>query len=161
VLTLSFRRVSPTHHEFAYARADGSGEALTLETRSFLEHDFIHLALESEARLTEAFFGLLDTGHSYAELSGKAETLAGGPEARIAEIVIGPLAGVVREQSALSAAEFCSRVADYMSQIGEQVPVWLTPETISRAKERFRRLNGEWKATRFGETMRVTFPPSA
>ena len=38
-LTIRLRRLSPTHHEFAYVREDGSGEAVKLETKSLLLHD--------------------------------------------------------------------------------------------------------------------------
>ena len=50
-LTLRFTRLSPDLHRFEYRRADQTGEALELETRSFLFHDLLHYALENEAQL--------------------------------------------------------------------------------------------------------------
>jgi len=50
-LVVRLTRVSPTHHRFAFGRADGSGESLELETKSCLFHDLLHFAVETEAQL--------------------------------------------------------------------------------------------------------------
>ena len=156
MLKLGFTRISPTHHRLDVTRGDGSKEELTLETRSALEHDFIHLALETEAGLKSSFFGLLDSGQSYADLSGKSPgTMVGTGETLIAEIVIGAMTGFVQGKG--DANVIVPGAKDYLTQLGETPPAWLTPELVMRVKERFRRLKGEWKATPFGQTMEITF----
>jgi hypothetical protein len=57
MLAIELKRISPTYHELRYRRSDGSGESIALESRSALEHDFIHVALETEAGLKGAFLG--------------------------------------------------------------------------------------------------------
>jgi len=44
---------------------------------------------------------------------------------------------------------------------GERLPVWLTAELIARVRERMRRLEGEWRATPFGQTMELRFSTGA
>jgi hypothetical protein len=138
MLRLGLTRVSSTHHRLDITRNDGSCESVTLETRSALEHDFIHLALETEAALKHAFFGLLDQGWSYAELSGKEpRRMPSEREAFIAEAVIGGLTRFVFGQADDDAEAIISRIKDYLIDLGERVPDWLTPELASCVKERF------------------------
>ena len=77
LLTLRFTRVSPTRHRFEYRRADGTGEAIEMETRSLLTHDLLHYAVESEAHLKGSFYGILGKIGGYEELSGRRRRGAG------------------------------------------------------------------------------------
>jgi hypothetical protein len=56
-LLIQLTRVSPTHHRSAYRREDGSGGAHELESKSFLTHDLLHFCAETEAALTDGFYG--------------------------------------------------------------------------------------------------------
>jgi hypothetical protein len=80
-----------------------------------------------------------------------------GSQARIAEMVIGALTNYVRGRSEASAQETAENIARYLTQVGEAQPAWLSDDLIVRVKERWRQLNGEWKATPFGKTMRIEF----
>lgn len=51
-MRISLTKLSDARHRFSYLRADGSGETLELETRSFLIHDLVHFALENAAAFT-------------------------------------------------------------------------------------------------------------
>jgi hypothetical protein len=155
-LTLRFTRISPTHHRFEYRRADGSGEALEMETRSLLFHDLLHLAVESEAGLRGSFYGILGKIGGYEELSVAGGGALGG-EIAITERVVGALTGAL-EDDALDTADFVARVTEYLDFFEERAPRWFTPDFIAAVRERMRRLMGRWKATRFGETMELTFP---
>ena len=42
--------------------------------------------------------------------------------------------------------------------MGERAPDWLTVELVVRVREHMRRLLGQWRAVRFGETMELRFP---
>ena len=89
-LTLRFTRISPTHHRFEYRRADGTGEAVEVETRSLLFHDLLHYAVESEAGLKGSFFGILEKIGGYEELVVAGGAALGG-EIAITERVIGAI----------------------------------------------------------------------
>ena len=67
-MNVFFQRIDPRTHRFFVERAPFSAIDETLETRSFLPHDFAHLALELTLKTNDGFFGLLAAGHSLASL---------------------------------------------------------------------------------------------
>jgi hypothetical protein len=155
-LSLRFTRVSPTHHRFEYRRADGSGEAIEMETRSLLFHDLLHLAVESEAALKGSFYGILGKIGGYEELSVAGGAALGG-EIAITERIVGALTGALQDE-ALDGEAFVARVTEYLDIYDERAPRWFTPAFVLAVRERMRQLMGRWKATPFGETLELGFP---
>ena len=152
-LTIRLTRISSTEHRFEYERADGTGEALDLVTREFLRHDMVHFAVETEARLRGSFYGLLDKIGGYAELTLEGAALGG--EAQITEMIVGPLQNALAPDGA--ATDIAERIVTFMRDMGLIPPRWLTGAFIDAVRERVRRLEGEWKATPFGEAMTLVF----
>jgi hypothetical protein len=157
LLTVCFTKLSPDRHRFEYRRADGTGEAIEMETRSLLMHDLVHYAVESEAGLKGSFYGILARIGGYQELSVNGGAALGG-EIAITERIVGAL------QGALAAADFDettfqSEVADYLSLFDDPQPRWFTPAFVAAVRERQRQLTGRWKATPLGETMELEFRP--
>jgi hypothetical protein len=150
-LTVRFKRLTPTHHEFAYVRADGSGEAVTLETKSLLQHDLIHFAVETEAGLRQSFYGKLASGLTLGRIA--AETLAG--EAAATERAVGAMTGALKTDA--PGERIVAGFQTLGEALGEPATPWFTADFVERARERMRRLEGEWKATPFGGTMSLTF----
>lgn len=157
-LTLRFTRLTPTQHRFEYRRMDGSGEAIEMKTRSLLLHDLIHYAVESEAGLRGSLYGLLAKVGGYQELTVNGGAALGG-EVAITERIVGALQGALNDDD-FDEMAFASAMADYLELYNDRPPRWLTPELLARVRERFRHLNGRWKATPFGQTMELVFPPS-
>ena len=158
MLSIRFTRISPTHHRFDYARPDGSGESQIFETRSTLRHDLVHFAYETEAGLTDSFYGLLAKGATFDDLAGKgADAFAPGVEAGITERIVGPLSGVAYGETEPQA--FLDGFARYLSSQGEAPPASLTLDLVMRVREHYRRLYGQWKSTPFSETMALDFAP--
>ena len=155
-LVIRLTRTSPTHHRFEYRRPDGSGEAIEMETRSFLFHDLLHYAVESEAHLRGSFYGILAKVGGYEELA-VAGGMALGGEAAITERVVGALTGALKAGDA-DARAFVERGTEFLDIYEEKAPLWLTPALVLTVKERMRRLEGQWKATPFGATMELSFP---
>ena len=155
-LSLRFTRVSPTHHRFEYRRQDGTGEAIEMETRSFLFHDLLHFAAESEAGLRGSFYGILGKIGGYEELSVAGGASLGG-EIAITERVVGALTGAL-QQDDLDAEDFVAQVTEYLDIYEERAPRWFTPAFTAAVRERMRQLMGHWDATPFGETMELSFP---
>lgn len=147
-LIVRFTRLSPTQHRFEAIRADGTRETRELETRSFLLHDLVHFALESEAGLKEGFYGMLARGADY-------DTPAAGAPAMQIESVVGPLQGATKGE--VDADAFVARFVSVQASIGAQAPAWLTADLIRRALERLRQLQGRWRATPFGQAMELRF----
>lgn len=143
-MIVRFTRLNPTHHRFEVTRSDGSREARELETRSLLTHDLVHFALESEGRLAHGFYGALARGSSY-------ETEA----AMEIEYVVGPLQGLLKGE--FDPAAFVERFRTVRENTEQRMPEWLTAELITRVIDRYRRLQGQWRATPFGQTMELSF----
>jgi hypothetical protein len=154
-LTLRFTRVSPTHHRFEYVRPDGTGEAIEMETRSFLVHDLLHYAVESEAHLKGSFYGILERIGGYEELSVNGGAALGG-EIAITERVVGALTGALQDAD-LSADTFVAQVAEYLDLFAERAPRWFSPAFVLAVRERMRQLMGRWKATPFAQPMELSF----
>jgi hypothetical protein len=155
-LTLRFTRVSPSHHRFDYRRADGSGEAIEMETNGLLFHDLLHYAVESEAALKGSFYGILGRIGGYQELSVGGGGALGG-EIAITERVIGALTEALPEAD-LDDEAFAAQVIENVDVYEERAPRWLTPVFTAAVRERMRRLMGRWEATPLGETMELVFP---
>jgi hypothetical protein len=155
MLQLKLTRVSPTHHRIEYVRADGTSESAEIESKSFLFHDFVHYAIETEAKLRGGFFGLLSKGHSYAELSGKAPSEHSTEEALVIEQAVGITTGVIKQIATPEEAMLAFK--ELRNATGKRVPSWYTPVLIERVRERLRHLLGHWNSMRFGETLELEF----
>jgi hypothetical protein len=157
LLTLRFTKLSDERHRFEYRRADGTGEAVEMETRSLLLHDLVHYAVESEAQLRGSFYGILARIGGYEELSVAGGAALGG-EIAITERIVGALQGALAETE-LDEAAFQTQVAEYLELFDERAPRWFTPAFVAAVRERLRQLTGRWKATANGETMELEFAP--
>lgn len=157
ILALRFTKLSEERHRFEYRRAGGTGEAIEMETRSLLTHDLVHYAVESEAGLKGSFYGILAKIGGYQELSVGGGAALGG-EVAITEIIVGALQGALADGD-VDAPAFIARVTEYLELMDHRPPRWLTPAFVAAVRERMRQLTGRWRATRFGQTMELSFPP--
>jgi hypothetical protein len=155
LLTLRFTRISPDRHRFEYRRADGTGEAIEMETRSLLLHDLTHYAVESEAQLKGSFYGILARIGGYQELSVNGGAALGG-EIAITEIIVGALQGALPSDE-LDAGALLASVTEYLELLDHRPPRWFTPAFVLAVRQRMRQLMGRWKATPFGDTMELEF----
>lgn len=147
-LIVRFTRLNPTHHRFEAIRPDGTRDVREFETRSLLLHDLVHFAVESEAKLKGGFYGTLAKGASY-------DAPREGSEAMQVEYVVGPLQGALKGE--IDPEAFVRRLRTVRADMGPPMPDWLTADKIRGALERLRQLQGQWRATPFGETMEVRF----
>jgi hypothetical protein len=155
ILTVRFTRVSPDAHRFEYRLPNGDGEVVELETRSALYHDLLHFAVETEAGLRGSFYGLLAKVGGYAELTVSGGAALGG-EIAITEALVGALTGAFKEET-LDPAAFIEGFGDYLGLFEARRPAWLTEEFLVAVKARMRALEGQWRATPFGQTMELEF----
>lgn len=148
-LTLRFTRLSEARHRFEAVRPGGEVVALELETRSYLLHDFVHFAVETEAGLQTGFYGQLARGAAH-------DDPAPGSEGGKVELVVAALQTASKGE--VDAFAFVEQLKAYWGQIGGEAPAWLQPAMIDGAVERLRQLQGRWRATPFGATMEIAFP---
>lgn len=58
-MLVQWTKLSDERHRFTVLREDGSRESLELDSRSFLIHDFMHFAMETECHEPPATIGLM------------------------------------------------------------------------------------------------------
>lgn len=137
-------RVSESEHRFQIQRADGSSESAVINTRSFLVHDLVHFAVESELGERQAFYGLLASGRSLSEINDRENPPSEAALMRI-EAWVGPLQSLCQGRGSKTAL------------LGhfEQMNTPLEAAFVDAVLERMRQLLGHWKSTPFAETMRL------
>jgi len=151
---IQLRKISDQQHELAIVRADGRRESVACETRSVLVHDFIHHAVEAEAKLDAGFWGSLARGRTLAEMNDRARPPSGDGAVEMATIerFVGALHGAAKGQGA---ADVVAGIERYAAGLNEPMPAWLTEAFVVAVQERLRRLLGAWNATPHGGTMEL------
>jgi hypothetical protein len=155
---IQLRKVSDQRHELAIVRPDGRRESVACETRSVLLHDFIHYAVEAEAKVETGFWGRLARGRTLAEMNDRARPPSGDGAAKMAtematiERFVGALHGAAKGQAA---ADVVAGIERYAAGLNEPMPAWLTETFVVAVQERLRRLVGAWNATPYGETLEL------
>lgn len=160
-MIVELKKVSPTHHAFTMVFANGGKETIQLETKTFLYHDLLHFAVESEAHLQHSFYGKLAKGQHYEDLQlPEMSVISGGgeDESLMTERIVGVMTGVLK--GGKGGEEAMGALHNLLSASGEEVPEWFTPDFVGRVKERMRTLEGAWKGTPFGSAMKLVFEVS-
>ena len=160
-LAVTLTAISPSTHRVAFLRADGPCDQAVLDTRSFLVHDLLHFAIESEAGFSRAFYGRFAGGACYralAVMTAADFSPAADNEAWLAQMLVGPLTPIARGQPLPPG--FVASLSEMMAAHGVTRPAWLDDDFLTRALGRFRRLSGHWKAAPFGQPMRLEFGAS-
>jgi hypothetical protein len=156
-MQIRLTRLSNDRHRLELVRDDGTREARELETRSALLHDLVHYAVETEAGLTASFYGRLANGETYDALTAEPPPDA---EAMQTEAVVARIHGVAKYDtwSDVDPERFVESIASGFRALGGSPPEWLTRELIVRVHERLRRVQGQWRATPFHQTLALEFP---
>ena len=156
-MQIRLTRLTNERHRLEVVRDDGTREARELQTRSALLHDLVHYAIETEAGLNASFYGRMARGETYEALMTEP---SGDAEAMQTEAVVASVQGVAKNDtwSGVDAERFAASIAAGFRSLGHEPPPWLTGELLVRVRERFRRVQGQWRATPFHETLVLLFP---
>lgn len=152
-LILRFTRLSDDRHRFEYRRADGTGEAIEMESEGLLLRDLARYAVESEAGLRGSFYGILAKIGGYEELCVAGGAALGG-EIAITEAIVETLM-LTGADEAFDAADFCERVEAALAFHDARLPRWLTDAFASAAFQRLVELANDWRAMTPGGTIEV------
>ncbi len=139
-MDIAITKLSDAEHRVSITRRDGSTDAETMVTREFLRHDFAHYAVETEVPVALGYWGCVAAG---ASLTGEGP---GGNDMAFAETLAGPVQTLMRLEAKPD------KYLDLLERIQPQIA---SPELARRIFERARQLTGHWRATSFGETMRI------
>lgn len=156
-MRILFHKVSNERHRLEIVRDGGVREAVECETRSYLQHDLLHYAVESEAGLVNGFWGNLHAGKTLAAMNDRTGRSLGaqGPELMQIEQVVGALSSVLKGRAP---DELVAGLRDAAAGAGTPFPAWLTTGFVSNVQERMRQLTGRWKSTAFGSVMELPWP---
>ena len=152
------QKLSDDRHVLKIVRHDGRSEEVECETRSYLAHDLLHYAVEGEARLDAGFWGNLARGKTLAQMNDRtgASMKAEAPELMAIERVVGALSGIAK---GVSPSVIYPRLRESFTSAEISTPAWLTEEVVSAVQDRMRRVLGHWKATPYGASMVLPWPP--
>ena len=142
-MKIVFVKTSDDEHTVKVIRCDNSTEEAVLNSRSFLRHDFAHLAIEMEIPLSAGYWGSVAAG---AALDGKS---LAGREIAIAESLAGPIQTLIRSNSGIGA---------YQDILDKMQPQLASRNLAKRIHERARQLLGNWRATAYGSEMTIDWP---
>lgn len=155
-MRIQLRKISDELHALALVRATGGREEVELPTRSYLLHDLLHFAVESEAALTAGFWGTLAAGRTLADVNDRSGRGLEGVATDLpwVERVVGALTSAAK---GVPAAQMMKGLATYAEATEVAWPAWLDEPFIVAVQERMRRLEGEWRATPYGGSMELVW----
>lgn len=142
-MDIVFTKISDEEHSVEVYRRDNSSEENVLNSRSFLRHDFAHLAIELEVPLKSGYWGSVAAGESLSGLNMK------GNEIGLAESLAGPVQTLMREEA---------NITQYADIIKKIRPELASDDLAARIHERARKIQGLWRATPYGEKMLIEWP---
>jgi hypothetical protein len=150
-MRIAFTKLTDAQHALEIIRTDGRRERVVCETRSYLTHDFLHLAVESEAGVDYGFWGKLAAGATLAAMNDRSQPVDSTSLLAIEQLV-GALHGATKGSTPTELVAGFRLNADALAA---PLPDWLTEELVGRVQERFRRLVGQWRATPYGASLEV------
>ncbi|MGD0679636.1 MAG: hypothetical protein ABSC94_29975 [Polyangiaceae bacterium] len=154
-MRIVLRKLSDERHELAISRDQASWETVECETRSYLTHDLLHYAVESEAGVDSGFWGRLAAGATLVEMNDRARPM--DDDMTAIEQMVGALTASVKGRSA---ADVVAGMDRFASSLGARMPSWLTESFVLAVQERMRQLVGRWRATPRGCVFDLTWPES-
>jgi hypothetical protein len=157
-LAIRFVKLSDARHALEIVRPDGQRERVECETRSYLRHDFLHYAVESEAGLESGFWGKLAAGTTLARMNDRKAPLpeAAGEGEELAAIE--QIVGALHRSSGIPAEELLAGLARFAAALGGTLPAWVSAPLLERVQETLRKLEGHFRATPYGEAMELSWP---
>ena len=158
MLQILLHKHSDDRHALELVRANGERECVECETRSHLQHDLLHYAVEAEAGLQTGFWGNLARGKTLEHMNDRSgQALAAEiPELMIIERTVGALTHAVKSGAA---SEIVAALRGYEAALGAAPTPWLSEALMDGVRERMRKLMGQWRATPYGGTMALRWPP--
>jgi hypothetical protein len=121
-------------------------------------HDLTHYSVESELGIRDAFYGLVASGWSIEDTTGKGKKGPVTPNAVYVESVVGTLDTERASGSRWTAAEFNDSTARFAANGGRPAPRTLTDDELARIRRRRAELFAAWQELAPGRTLELTFP---
>lgn len=153
-MIIELNKHSNTRHLLIILRNDGSKDEMLLETKSYLKHDLIHLAIERAAELQSGFWGLLAAGAEIEKLNADAKSKKGqipNSDIDIIEVIVGAFTRYLNGDATYT--DVFSGVQNMMQAYELPIPEYLSEDMARRSKQLFQQMMGEWNALSYGDKM--------
>lgn len=152
-MLVSFIKINPKEYKLHVKRDNGTEDEAVLDYRSFLKHDLVHLVIESEARLSNSFFGQVASGKALASFLPENMKEQSGKYSELGEIekIVGLIQGALK-QTNLDTTEL---VEYYTSQI--EAPVFFTVEFVDAVLQEVRQYLKRYEALHVGGSLDLEF----
>lgn len=146
-------KISDQRHALEILRSDGSRERIELVTREALFHDFLHYAVESSLSTQGGFWGSLASGKTMADLNDRTGASMKERAATLyaVEAAVGMMSGIID----IPKDQALAKLRWYHETQGQAAPAWCTERFVIAVREHMRRLQGQWRATPYGESMEI------
>lgn len=146
-------KISGEKHAVKIVRSDRSHESHELVTREALFHDLLHYAVESALPTQGGFWGTLASGKTFSDLNDRTGQSTKENAATLYQVegIVGVMSGIAE----MPVQQAFEKLCWYSESQGQQPPDWCSLEFVSSVLERMRQLQGRWRATPFGESMKV------
>lgn len=144
-----------------FTREDGTEEWQKQQgpTAAFFPlHDLTHFSVEMELGIRNAFFGLVASGWSIEDTTGKGKRGAIPHDAIFVESVVGTLDTERASGSRWTAEEFNENNARQAAKGGRPAPRTLTDDDLGRIRKRRAELFSAWQELAPGRTLELSFP---
>jgi len=146
-------KISGQRHALEIVRTDGSCETVDLVTREALFHDLLHYAVECSLPTHAGFWGTLASGKTMDDLNDRTgeSVKENAHTLYLVEGIVGMMSGVMH----MPVDEALAKLRWFSESQGQEPPEWCTESFVAEVSERMRRLQGQWKATSYGESMEI------
>ena len=121
-------------------------------------HDLTHYAVESVLEIGDAFYGLVASGWSIEDTTGKGRRGALPANALFVENVVGTLDTERASGSRWTADEFNENTARFAAQGGRPAPRRVADDELARIRKRRAELFRAWQELAPGRTLELDFP---
>ena len=148
-------KISDQRHALEIVRTDGSRETVELVTREALFHDLLHYAVESSLPTQAGFWGTLASGKTMDDLNDR--TGESVKENVNTLYLVEGIVGVMSSVTHMPVDQAFAKLLWFSESQGQEPAEWCTESFVAEVSERMRRLQGQWKATAYGESMEIAW----
>lgn len=148
-------KISEDKHSVEITRNDHSRERIELITREALFHDLLHFSVESALPTQGGFWGTLASGKTFSDLNDRSgeSTRENAASLHRIEGIVGVMTGI----AGMAVQQAYEKLCWFRESQGQAPADWCTMEFVRDVLERMRKLQGQWKATAFGDSMEIVW----
>jgi hypothetical protein len=144
-VNIIFTKNNPATHTITIFKDGEKWDEVTLDTKTYFLHDLVHYCVESELRLKQGFWGMIDQGYKMDQLSGKTNELT--DELRRIEHIVGATQSVY--SGYMSAEMFHENLKVIQYSVSEGF--------LEKVMEKVKSVTDKWTYLPVGDSLKLEF----